>query len=73
MIKFPTAVQDFASHFVTMQTKRHDADYDPYVQLAKSEVESDIRIVRQVIEAFLAQPVKDRRAFATYVILKRRD
>lgn len=70
---FPDAIQDFADTYVTMQTKRHEADYDPYLRLTKSEVFADIAIVKQVIGAFNAEPKKDRRAFATYVILKQRD
>jgi hypothetical protein len=70
---FPDAIQDFADTYVTMQTKRHDCDYDPYITLTKSEVKADIAIVRQAIDAFGSTAKKDRRAFAAYVILKQRE
>lgn len=70
---FPAAIQDFANAFVTMQEKRHSADYDPYVKLTKSAVKADIELVRQVITDFVAQPAKDRRAFAAHVLFKARD
>jgi len=31
--RFPTAIQDFAHMYVTMQEKRHLADYDPILQV----------------------------------------
>ena len=39
--RFPNAVQDFANAFVTMQKKRHAADYDPHHTVSKSEVVID--------------------------------
>jgi uncharacterized protein (UPF0332 family) len=30
--KFPKEIQDFANAFITMQKKRHNADYDPYAK-----------------------------------------
>jgi uncharacterized protein (UPF0332 family) len=70
---FPNDIQDFADTFVKMQIKRHDADYDPYAILTKSEVRADIEVARQVIIAFNRTPKKDRRAFATHIILKQRE
>jgi hypothetical protein len=70
---FPPAIQDFANAFVTMQEKRHDADYDPYVKFTKSAVAADIALVRQAITDFIAEPTKDRRAFAAHVLFKSRD
>jgi hypothetical protein len=71
--QFPPAIQDFANAFVTMQEKRHDADYDPYVKFTKSAVVADIALVRQAITDFIAEPTKDRRAFAAHVLFKSRD
>lgn len=56
-----------------MQEKRHDADYDPYVKFTKSAVVADIALVRQAITDFIAEPTKDRRAFAAHVLFKSRD
>lgn len=73
MGRFPPDIQDFAGTFATLQTKRHDADYDPYLRLTKSQVEVDIAMASSAIEAFERQAKKDRRAFATHVILKKRE
>ncbi len=72
MAKFPKAIEDFANAFVVMQAKRHAADYDPGVRLSKSEVAADIAAAREAIIRFLAEPIKDRRAFAAHVLFKRR-
>lgn len=70
--KFPREIEDFANAFVTMQTKRHKADYDPSETLYKSSVIQDIANVRGVISGFQGVSVKDRRAFAAYVLFKTR-
>ncbi len=70
--KFPKPIEDFANTFVTMQTKRHSADYDPTARFTKSEVVQDIATVRQAIEAFNGQPRKDRIAFCAFVLFKKR-
>lgn len=72
MEKFPKSIEDFANAFVTMQDKRHKADYDPYVTLTKSEVVQDIALTKLAIEAFLSEPKKDRRAFCVWVLFKNR-
>lgn len=73
VLLFPDEIQDFANTFVMMQIKRHEADYDPYFRTTKSEVASDIAIARQVIATFGSASKKDRRAFATFVVLKQRE
>jgi uncharacterized protein (UPF0332 family) len=70
--KFPKPIEDFANTFVTMQTKRHSADYDPTAKFSKSEVVQDIATVKQAIEAFSMQPRKDCIAFCAFVLFKRR-
>jgi len=68
---FPQKIQDFANQFVQMQIKRHKADYDPDDRPFKSAVMNDISIVETIIKEFQKVPIKDRRAFATWVIFKR--
>lgn len=68
--KFPDAIRDFANLFVTMQAKRHSADYDPLAKLTKSEVRADIDLARQAIVDFTDTPAKDRRAFCAFVLFK---
>lgn len=70
--KFPRAIQDFATQFVTMQKKRHHADYDPTGIYYRTAVLTDILITEAMISAFNAVPIKDRRAFAAWVLFKER-
>lgn len=70
--QFPKPIEDFANTFVTMQTKRVTADYDPTAKFTKSEVIQDIATVRRAIAAFSAEPRKDRLAFCTFVLLRKR-
>lgn len=68
--KFPTEIQDFSAMFVSMQEKRHRADYDPQVTIYKSEVIIDLEAVTEVIKNFSNVSLKDRRAFAAFVLLR---
>lgn len=70
--RFPQEIQDFANAFVSMQEKRHKADYDPHEKAFKSAVLVDIDIVEDVIANYDSAPLKDRRAFAAYVLFKSR-
>jgi len=72
MQQFPADIQDFANSFVMMQLKRHDADYVPTSQFSKSEAQQDILDAETVIRKFRDAPTSDRRAFAAYVLLKKR-
>ncbi len=70
--RFPKAVEDFANNFVSMQEKRHAADYDPSIKLTKSEVVADVSAAKEAIVEFQKVPIKDRRAFAAHVLFKKR-
>lgn len=70
--QFPKPVEDFANCFVSMQEKRHAADYDPSIRLTKSEVVADIKTANEPILEFLKVPAKDRRAFSAHVLFKKR-
>ena len=72
MTQFPKPIEDFANAFVTMQAKRLSADYDPTSKFTKSEVAQDIATVRRAIKAFSAEPRKDRLAFCTFVLFRKR-
>lgn len=69
---FPQQIQDFANGFVTMQAKRHKADYDPHERFQKSAVSLDIDQAETAILDFHTVPLPDRRAFAAYLLLKSR-
>lgn len=71
--RFPEPIQDFADQFVSMQEKRHRADYDPHQKFLKSAVEADIAAAESAIANFHACAVKDRKAFAAYVLFKHRN
>ncbi len=70
--KFPQQIQDFANCFAAMQEKRHRADYDPLQKVKKSEVLLDIGQAADVMDRLDDAPVKDRRAFAAFVLFKTR-
>lgn len=70
--EFPKSIEDFANLFCSMQMKRHEADYDPDISLFKSDVETDVALVRQAITNFKCEPMKDRRAFCVHILFKTR-
>jgi hypothetical protein len=72
LTRFPQEIQDFANTFVALQEKRHKADYDPLAQFLKSEVLVDIDLASKAMDGFGGAPIKDRRAFAAFVIFKER-
>ena len=65
---FPTEIQDLANVFVDSQKKRHKADYDPDAAFAKREVVQGISETENVICRFKQVSLKDRRAFAVYLL-----
>jgi hypothetical protein len=71
--KFPREIQEFSRAFVQLQLKRHEADYDPDATTYKSAVLADIAIVEAVIREFSNVPLKHRRAFAAWVMFKKRN
>lgn len=71
--KFPDPIRNFANLFVSLQEKRHEADYDPHANFAKSGVKTDLTWAKQVIIDFMQAPMKDRRAFCAFVLFTTRD
>jgi uncharacterized protein (UPF0332 family) len=72
LANFHADVQAFADAFVTLQERRHSADYDPLFRTTKSEVMDYIERAEAVIDAFNQLPVHERRPFAAHVMFKRR-
>ena len=70
--RFPKTIADFASVFVEMQEKRHDADYDPFLSLSPSAILADIDNVEAAIANYKTCAVKDRRAFCAHVLFRDR-
>lgn len=72
MKEFPKDIEDFGNRFITAQTKRHNADYDPTSSYTRSDVLNDILQTETVIRRFQKVPIKDRRAFAAWIALQKR-
>ena len=70
--RFPSAIRDFARHFVETQRYRHHADYTPTTNFVRSWVMALIEQTEQIINRFNNVPVRDRRAFAIYVLFRLR-
>ena len=68
---FPNEIREFAILFISMQAKRHKADYDPDpdIQFTKSDALNDIHKAEEVIIKFGRTERNDRRAFAIFVLL----
>lgn len=72
MSRFPREIVDFANVFVTMQEKRHKADYDPVARFTKSGVTFDVDASEKAIADLALASRRDRCAFAALVLLKNR-
>ena len=72
IVHFPKEIEDFSNSFISMQEKRHKADYDPTLSLTKSEVAHDISFAEQAIKDFYSAPTKDRKAFCAFILFKKR-
>lgn len=70
--QFPPAIQEFANCFAEMQRHRHYADYAPVTTFARSRVLLLIDQTEQIIARFNGAPVRDRRAFAIYLLFRLR-
>jgi hypothetical protein len=55
-----------------MQTKRHDADYDPISRFRKSAVVQDLSDALTALAAFGGASGAERRAFVAAVLLRTR-
>ena len=75
MKRFPQQIQDLASLFVDLQIVRHNADYAPENAGAiffKSDIQVHASIAETNRQRHSSASVKDRRAFAVYVLFDRR-
>lgn len=70
--RFPNPISDFADVFVSLQEKRHEADYDPDGRFYKSAVIQEIDNAELAIQRYNASAIKDRRAFVALVLFKSR-
>ena len=72
MRAFCVEIRDFASHFVRLQDRRHQADYDPVEPFYKSEVQRLIVETRTVLDEFEKADRRERRSFAALVLFRAR-
>lgn len=70
--RFPAEIQEIGYYFKAFQLKRHEADYSPVVEIDLESVRQDLDFARAVVDDFLGQPEKHRRAFAAYLIVEQR-
>lgn len=68
-INFPPDLIDFADAFVQLQEARHRADYDPMYRPTKNEALTIIGIAERSIATLKSVPTKDKKAFATWVLI----
>jgi uncharacterized protein (UPF0332 family) len=61
-----------AATFVTLQQKRHEADYDPSFRILRTEAIELIDLAELAIANLKASPKQDRREFAVALLMKRR-
>ena len=72
MRTFPLEVHSFAKALVDLQDARHQADYSLEGQCSKQEVFVTIDVAENAIDRFEQADARHRRAFAVYVLFKRR-
>jgi uncharacterized protein (UPF0332 family) len=69
---FPGGIVTFANTFISMQEKRHSADYNPDARYTQADVLLLIRNAEQAIASLKGEPRKDRRAFAVSVLMQKK-
>ena len=72
MPRFPVEIQFFARSFIQLQELRHRADYAPDARFQLKEVQGWLDTAALAIAKLAAAPLKDRRAFAAWVLLRGR-
>ena len=72
MAGFPPEIRLFANNFISLQEKRHVADYDPSVTFDIDESQNCLHEAKQAVAALAAASEKDRRDFAAWVALRHR-
>ena len=69
---FPIEVRNFAGEFSRAQFARHEADYEAGGRWQKSKVDQFIVGAESALQDFKRVSLKDRKAFAVHLTLKRR-
>lgn len=72
MDNFPIDIQNFASKFIELQNKRHQADYDPINKLRRGDVLTEINAAEVAIKKLQESSIKDKRAFAVWTVMAKK-
>lgn len=74
MEKFPPTIQDVSNTYVHLhlQRQRHKADYDPTVNFTRGHAEKSIALAEKAARALESASLRDRRAFAVWMLMKHR-
>ena len=75
MSAFHPDIQDFSQTFVALQVQRHEADYNPNPDAPPTRTQTirNIQLARDAIHAFLEVSSQERKRFATYLLLPKRN
>ena len=71
-MNFPATIKHCADAFVTLQQKRHDADYDPDCRVLRADAIEAIDLAEKAIKDLRATSKRDRRAFAAQLLFAKR-
>ena len=69
---FPPEIIQFSDTFKRLQEQRHTADYDPSTSYIRADVQLLIAEADVAIRVFKKATLRDRTAFAAFVLLKNR-
>ena len=68
----PEAICRTAADFVSLQRRRHEADYDPLLRFKRADATDAIALAETAMVNLKSAGRTDRRAFAVQLLLKRR-
>ena len=71
-LNFPAGIKSCADAFVSLQQKRHDADYDPDHRITRADALGAIQEAEDAIRGLRAASKRDRTAFAVQILFKKR-
>ena len=67
-----TNLKAFATAIVDLYQMRHDADYNPSIDVTRSEVRLLVATAQDAFEAFVSAPTEEREAFLTLLLFRPR-
>ena len=70
--RFPEDIKELCSIITQLQEKRHEADYDPFARFLMRDVMEIMAQAETALKLIRNLELKHRRAFAAWVILRKR-